>query len=375
MLTPEKQAVLAQKAAAIEAGERRLKYDWIGEVSLSASATENKGSGSEESRLNQQAGVNFSQDLFRSGGITGSIRYAREWAALERLTLEQTGNGYLQQLALALLQYEQDRLRLLQNEHQLKNSEIALFLKQRQYEAGAADVTELNDALRSRNTLQKARLELKNTEAARRLEVAKLTPLSPEAIALPVYAEVSKNDYLARHIATLQAQLQGRIAQTQQTLTQANYLPTLSATASYGYLQNEGFDPTDSYSAGIRLSMPLSFTAKSSIEEKRAEALRAASLAASTRLEAEALYDQAAGTLKSTQESIALLGENIGLYDQLIAVTTRAVAAGERSRYDLQTLENTRAADAYEIRLNEIALQIERAKIHYAMSRAKETHE
>lgn len=372
MLTPEKRAVLAQKAAAIEAGERRLKYDWVGELSLSASATESKGAGSDESALSQQAGIGFSQDLFRSGGITGSIRYASQWARIERLALEQEQNGYLEALASMRLQYEQDRLRLLQNEHQLKNSEITLFIKRQQYEAGETDITQLNDALRERNALQKTRLELKNTLANRRLELAKLTLLDPESIALPFYDRPEKETFLNRHLPTRLALAQSDAATTQQGLTASSYLPTLSATANYGYQQNEGFAADgDSYSAGLRLVMPLSFTAKAAWQEKRAEALRARSWAQAAKEEAAAFYDQSAGTLANTQERIALLKENIRLYDQLIVVTDRAVQSGERSRYDLQMLENTRAIDDYEIRIHEIALLSERAKLYFAMTQSK----
>ncbi|MGE4294133.1 MAG: TolC family protein [Campylobacterales bacterium] len=376
MLTPEKQAVLAQKAAAIEAGERRLKYDWVGEVSLSASATESKGAGSNESTLSQQAGASFAQDLFRSGGITASIRYADEWARAERLALEQTTNGYLQELALARLGYEQDRIRLEQNDRRLENSEIALFLKRRQYEAGEADITQLNDALRERNTLQKARVELQAALRNRRLELGRLTPLEPEAIALPVYAPLTQETFTDRHLASRLAQAQSRMAKTQQAISAAGYLPALSATASVDYRQSEGLSADgESYSAGLRLSMPLSLTATAAVQEKKAEALRTRSLAQDAKLAAAALYDQTAATIAALEEGRALLGKNIALYDELIAVTDRAVRSGERSRYDLQTLQNTRAIDNDEIRLSDLAIRIEQAKLHYALTWTKASHE
>lgn len=370
-LTEEKQELIRQKARAIEAGESRAKYDWIGSFSLGASVTENSVSGSNDTKRSEQASINFTQDLFRSGGITGSIDSAKRVANLSRLQLENELFGYLSNLAVLRINYEIDNLKLLQNEKQLKNSEITLFIKKRQYEVGIADITQLNDAIRDKNNVQNLRVNLENSRANRELEISKLSRLNPKDIELPKYESVDRDFFVQNSFSLLIAKEQERIAQADKTITTSNYLPTLSANAKYGYQKNEGFAGDDFYSYGLSFVMPLKFTAFSAVEEKKAEALKAFSNIQSVLQESGAQYDQIVDLFASKMRSIELLQENIVLYDELIKITKQSVLVGEKSKFDLEMLENSREIDNIEIKINELLLDIEKAKLFYMISQKK----
>ena len=230
------------------------------------------------------------------------------------------------------------------------------------------DITELNDALMNRNSVQNTRLELQNTLASRRQELAKLTPLDPETIPLPGFAPIAKESYLQRHLALNLARAQESMARAQAGITRSSALPTLTFNADYGYQQKDGehLDP-DSYSVGLRLSLPFSVTATAATEEKRAQALQRELEASQALLEAEATYTQTQTTIANLQERIGVLEENIRLYEKLISVAEAGVKSGYRNAYDLQTLQNTRAVDRLEIRLSELAIRIEQARLFYAL--------
>ncbi|GHV03904.1 hypothetical protein AGMMS50229_04110 [Campylobacterota bacterium] len=350
----------------IEAGRKRQKYDFLGEVRLSGSISENRNDPLDQWRRTDQATVSFSQDIFRSGGIIASMDYADLWAAAEILRLRSEINGYLLTLSTALLQAAQDRLRLEQNDLSIKNSEITLLIKQTQYQVGEADITQLNDAIQNRNTLNRTKLDLKNTLTNRYQEIAKISWIDPETFAVPHYPAIDENEFLQKNIKALSAKYNTKIASTQHTLTRSNYLPTIALNASYGRQKAENSDTADSMSYGVQITVPLSFTSFSSVEEKRADSLKKASDERTAYLEAKKVWLQSQNTMKSTEESIKILRENILLFDSLINATSAQVKTGSASRFDLDMLNNSKRIDEIEIELNKIAIEIERAKLFYA---------
>ncbi|MDR3347088.1 MAG: TolC family protein [Helicobacteraceae bacterium] len=367
-LSEEIQSAIAHKEASIEAGRKRLKYDFLGEARLSGSITQNKGVGATDWEKNEQASANFSQDIFRSGGISASMRHAEYWAQAERIRVAEEINGYLRQLATLILQARQDQIRLRQNDLGIKNAEIALLIKQRQYEVGEADITQLNDALQTKNNLQKTRLELKSQYLTRLDEIAKLSPLEPESIPLAPFAPITRAEYEARSLAMRLAKAQSMIAKEQHSITTSSYLPTLSASAGISHTRSDMIDG-ESYNYGVTLSMPLSFTEGWAIEEKKLESLRANSQERATAQEVRRTYAQSLNAIDAIEGNIEVSRQNITLYDSLIAVANAQVNSGDRSRYDLQTLENSRQSDLLEIELSNIAIQIELAKLHYAIDK------
>jgi len=60
------------------------------------------------------------------------------------------------------------------------------------------------------------------------------------------------------------------------------------------------------------------------------------------------------------------------LYDDLIKAIQAGVNAGVKTGYDLQTLKNTKSIEELEITINEINIQLELAKLHFAITPSKE---
>ncbi|MDR0747510.1 MAG: TolC family protein [Helicobacteraceae bacterium] len=367
-LSDDIQSAIASKEAAIEAGRKRQKYDFVGDFRLSGSATQSKTVGAGDWSGSEQIGASFSQDIFRSGGIIASIDYAELSALSARLQLIQERNGHLQSLATLLLQSKQDEIRLRQNELNAKNAEIALLIKQRQYEAGEADITQLNDALQTKNNLRKTRLDLENQRLSRLEDIAKLTPLKPEAIPLAPFEQIDQGEFVENSISAKLAKVQSQSAKVQQTITVSSYLPSISASAGVSRSYADTGD-RESYNYGLSLSMPISLTEGWAIEEKKLEALRAQSQERTTIEEVKRAYAQSKSAIETTQKNVEVSKENIALYDSLINVTRAQAQSGSVSLFDLQTLENSRESDRLEIESNQIAVQIELAKLYYAIDK------
>ena len=87
--------------------------------------------------------------------------------------------------------------------------------------------------------------------------------------------------------------------------------------------------------------------------------------------EEDAYYDQIKANIDAYREYIALTKENLTLYDELMQATEAGVKTGFRPGYDLETLKNTKQVDEYEIKINELSIQLELVKLHYL---TKEAH-
>lgn len=375
-LLQSKTQMLEEKQERIDSGAEALRYDWISPLQLSLSHNEQKGVGDDGFEGVSQASASFSQDLFRSGGIYHAIRYADDKHAYERLGLEQERDGYLSSLYGALTDYRLLQLQCTQAEYLLKNQEIAVVIKRSLYETGGADVTELNDALMERNAQQKSLLELQNSRDDARLELARYSDADPDTLPLPQFVPVDRDTYGSGNYDLALARYETRVAEESYKVTRAGYLPALALGGSATYTRygdaSRAADEGASYSVGLTLSMPLAYNASASVEEKRRDALLLEATASDTRLESLLSYDRSANALRRYEKEIAIAESDLQLYDALIETARKGVETGYRSGYDLQTLQNSRAAAALDVEIGRLRIVAEQLKLYYATA-AKET--
>lgn len=378
LLSPEKQRYYEHQQRQINAGYEKLYYDWLSPINLKASGIYEKSavSGMYDSRQNFSAGI--AQDLFRSGGITYSIGYAKTKKETDIIGLQRDIAGINQQLINAVLNYQKNALLLEQSEIKLKNSQIEIFLKRKQYEAGDIDITLLNNALMNQSSELKNNTSIRFTLAQQRLEAAKLSDYPIESIKLPVFTLSQKEDFLNEGWNIRYARLLSQSTAQQYGQTKSSYLPKLTFIADTGIqrLNSYKFSASDYhgnfYDMGLQLSMPLTYNASAAVQEIESTYLKQQADAADIKRQMDAQYEQSLARIESYQQVIAITNENLKFYDELIGATKAAVDAGYKAGYDLKTLQNTKAIEELEIRINEINLQIELASLHYMMHHPQE---
>jgi len=118
--------------------------------------------------------------------------------------------------------------------------------------------------------------------------------------------------------------------------------------------------------------MPLVYNASATIQEAQATYLKEAAKTADKKRELNAQYAQVFEKIQSYRDTIAITSKNLILYDELIGILQAGVNAGTKTGYDLQTLKNTKAIEELEIKINEINIQIEFAKLHFSLHPSKE---
>lgn len=376
LLSGEKQEILRQQQSIYESEYEKLRTNWISPINLIGNYTFNKsamGSNSDTESIS----ASFSQDIFRSGGITYQIAYAGANKEAKTILHQQSIANLNLQLFNALLNYEKSRYQLEQSAKRIANYEIEVFIKRQQFDAGKTDITELNNALMNKSSELKTHASLKYALIVQRQEITKLSNIDPDTFALPRFDLVEKEKYLSNQWDIQYANTQSKTLSYLYEVTKSNYLPSVAVNGSIGYQNYNSNDAATSYdghyyNGGLSLTLPFTYNASATVQEARATYLQEAAAIADKRRELESDYAQSIALIDSYHETIKLISENLKLYDELINATQAGVDAGMKTGYDLQTLTNTKTIEELEIAINKINIQILLAQLHFALNPSKE---
>ncbi|MDD4854823.1 MAG: TolC family protein [Sulfuricurvum sp.] len=378
LLSNEKQTLLQQQQNVYDSQHEKLRTNWIAPINLNASYEYDKSALGDYHSDMKSTSVSVSQDIFRSGGITYQIDYADANMRTNSVLLNKQIAALNQQLFTALLNLQKSLLQLEQSKLRLDNKEIEIFIRRHLYDVGKADITELNNALMTKSTELKTYATAKYTISEQRFEITKVSNIDPENFPIPHFELILKEDFLQNQFDVQYARAQTNTLAKLYDVTRTNYLPSLAFNGNIGYRsyapkELSGSYRGDYYSAGLSLTLPLVYNASSTVQEAKASYLQELAATADKRRELEATYRQSLEKIESYREYITITANNLFLYDDLIQATQAGVDAGTKTGYDLQTLKNSKKVEELEIKINEINIQIELAKLYFSLKTSKDT--
>lgn len=370
-LRVDKKNILDEKQKNIKAGAKAQRYEWLSPINLSASHTKQHSQRTGESAISQLS-ASFSQELFRSGGIYYTIKYADDKYGYDALMLGQQYNNYQKEIILSALRIKKYELQSKQSQYLIENKKITLFLKQTQYELGDIDVTLLNDALREKNSEQTNYVLLQESLEKEKLELEKYTEIPAKAIVIPSFSLVDEQTYRTNNYNIAAAKYQNRVTYDSYKIGKAEYLPSVkfNAQATYSKYDSGAVILNQNgtlYSAGLVLNIPLDYNAFASTEEKHTAYLQQKAQSNDIQTEELLEYKKTLLTIKRYQDVNKILQENLELYNKLQKITKKAFETGYKTGYDLQVLNNSIKAAELEIQVNKINMQLELATLHFAV--------
>jgi outer membrane protein len=372
LLRVNKQEIIKAQKQEIEANSQKTKYDWIAPINLSSSYTKSDT----QDDFVSDSSISLNQDIFRSGGIMYKIDYANVKRENSLASLASQNTSLYKELFTGLLQLKKLKLIEKQTHFNLLNAEIEVFLKTQQYKAGDLDITELNRALRDKNSILKSELTAKQNIIEREIELKKLTDKDLSSIEIPKFELIDKKSYEEANYNLLVANLNTELSDKAYKVTRSSYLPTLSVNAAYGYTDNPNINYDDDYYRyGLRLSMPLSFNYSSTLEESRAAYLQDKLQIQEDKIDVMSLYDVTLSKIKNYEDYKLITQNNIELYSDLMEIVKQALKSGMKTGYDLKTLQNTTQADKLELEINDINIQLELAELIFATKMGENYYE
>ena len=366
-LSEQKTELLKLKREKIIQDGESAKNSWISPVILSTTVNKNK-SQNLESQINN-AGLDWNQDLFRSGGILQSIAQAEYSKDVYLLGVSIEEATYLKQIYKLYTQILRDRLVYKQSELSLKNRNIDLFIIKAKYQVGSADISELNRITIDKDTVRTNLITLKNTLKNEEYELKKLMGnVNSDTITFVDIPLVSKEDYIKFHLELLQYSQKEKRDEAISGVARSTYLPKLTFVSSLGYTkfssQLNNYQGND-YSYGAVVSMPLDINRNAVVESSRLQLLQTQTAQLDRKLELEKEYEMHIGTIADYGEKIAVAKEMVEMYEELYNATSAQVKAGYKSTYDLESLKNSVEIQKYEREIHNKNILIEKISLYF----------
>ena len=344
------------------------KNSWISPLILSASINKNRSSLDRQSET-KNAGIGWSQDLFRSGGIYYTIEQAKASGHANMLDVDIQETSYLKEIYTLKSQVDRDNLKFQQNELTLNNRDIDLFIIKAKYKVGSADISELNRATLDRDRARTDLIVIKNLLRNEKFGLKKLIEDAPlETLSLIDVPLISKEEYIRNHLEFLRYKAQDESDDAQWKRTRASYLPKLTFNGSLGYREYSG-DFGDSsgedYLYGVVLSMPLDINTKAAVESDRLKLMQTRTAQSDRRLELEEEYAMRFSTVSDYEEKISMADEMLLMYMDLYSFTDKQVKSGFKSEFELESLGNSVEIQKLEKELQNYNIMIEKIALYF----------
>ena len=360
ILSNTKQEIIKLKQEQIKEKEQSNKYDWVSDIDLNASITNDQ----DDTRTNDY-NLSISQEIFNFGGISSQMDYAQQLKEMESLDLDISTKEDLNTLFTFLLDTKINDINLQQNILNLKNSEIDIRNKKSEYKAGELGISDLNDAIMTKNELSDAQKELKLSKLVNINSIKKYTNKNYKEIKIPNVKLMTKDIYLENANSLNYAELGIQTNNSLYKIKKSDYLPSLSLTGKYGYQDSNDIQGDDYYNYGVQISMPLSYTASNDIEQTKLDYLISKKEKDDELVNSQATYDEAVLTIKNYEDRIKLAIEDIKLYDELLVVNQEEYKAGYKTIDDVQTLENSKKIRQLDIKQYELNIQKEILALYF----------
>lgn len=354
LLSALKQQKLEIDRKKIELESDNLKFNWINQIIGSYSTTrfdERRGADSSST-----LSITFDQPIFKSGGIYFAIQYAGANREFLRLSATLNEQNLIKDVISTWLDIKKFDLRIESQKFLLENAKIDVMRKQEQYESGFLDSSFLNQAVLSKNQLEKSLIDLESLRYSALMRFNSLSDLDYLKITPPVFNMVDKDSFIENSSTLREQNININRAKYLKRMTISSYLPTVSINAGY-YDTKSSID--DAYSQiGLRVSIPLlDINRGRTIEIRQLEYLKSKITLQDSRLEETNRYQDFMKKIERLNKKVDISINSVKLYDSLLLSTQELFEAGEKTIYDVQTLSNSKQTIILEKQMYEIDIQ------------------
>ena len=368
ILTPLKQQILKAKKENVFNTELYNKTSLLGGITLSGTSTTDQ-----DDYTTNKFAISYSQDLFQFGGLWFSYSYANSYSQYQELGIDVTESGYLKSAYTTALSMLINDLTIEQTQLRIENAKIEIKTKTDLYKVGQADISDLNNAIMSKNSYFGTLLDLKQSKITYLATLKEYTNLSYKEITFPNIELIDKDKYIASSLSILQQQAYADTLRYTKYVNTTSLFPKLSFTYSYANTdyENPSYSSSngDSYSYMFTLSMPINISSYINRTKSSVESLIAEEQLEDERISEQLAYELSENNIKNYQEKLKLAQEDVELYTTMVELTSKEVEGGFKSSLDLETLQNTKRIRELDIQINELKIKKELISLYYGIKR------
>ena len=307
--------------------------------------------------------ISIDQPVFKSGGIYRAIKYAisKRGESLISVKLKRNEliaaaikNGYL----LKRVDYQIEKQLLL-----IKNAKINVRVKKEAYLSGELDSTFLDNAIIEKNRLELALCDMRQSREDIYKNYRDLVDFN---FTLPRFSLVKREEFFKKNLDISRLKMAKKAYREYKYMTISRYLPSLSLFGNYNYQNSQGsqfmpsFEYKDSfYTYGFHISMPLfDINSFKNIELAKLNYLKSSLQLLDKKREEKNLFRAIFKKLGHIDKKISLTYEDLKLYSSLLNQTKELFKAGEKTKYDVMTMQNSLNSRRLDLKIFDMDRQI-----------------
>ncbi len=319
-----------------------LKFDWINPITGSYSHT--ISTQTSPSQTIDNLSISLNQPIFRSGGIYYAIKYANANREFLKFATSLSEKSLLFNAYTILLNLKNLNLSIKKQKLLIKNAVINITVKKEQYLKGLIDSSFLDNAIFNKNSLDIGLLNMQSSKVDLEKQFKVISSLNYKTIKLPHLKLLNLSKFLKSNLV-----LKDSMANIKQTnylkkMTISKYLPTVSLFANYNSSRISYIGTVhDSYKQyGINISMPLfDINRGKNIQLQKLKYLKSKLEMIDKKHQEKELYKSIVEKIKIYHKKIALAKKQEHLYASLLSSTKDLYKAGEKTVYDVDTMQNS----------------------------------
>ena len=342
-----------------------LEFDWVNPVNFSYSHS--KSDIYTSTQTSDSLSISLNQPIFRSGGIYYAIKYAKANREFLKLTTSLKEKSLLTSAFTTLLSLKNIDLQIKKQKLLIENAKIDITRKKEQYLSGVLDSSFLDNAVLSKNKLEISLLDMKSTKADLLKTFHTLSSLDYRKVDLPHLKLINLQSYIKNNLVIKNAEADINQQNYLKKMTISNYLPKVSLFANYNHSRTKDFGvQNNSYKKyGINISMPLfDINRGKNIELQKLKYLRGKLNAIDKKNSEKELYKAIVKKIELYRKKISLAKEEEGLYASLLKTTKDLYNSGEKTIFDVQTMQNSLNSTVLDKKIYKNNLDIELFKLY-----------
>ncbi len=345
----------------------KVRDSWIAPLQLNYRY--NRSNPYDNKQTSKNASISMNQPIFRSGGIYYGIKFATASKKYKDLSIKMQKRKLIKDAIDLLIQIKQVEFQIAKQTKQVENSKIKLEQNKQEYLSGQLESGFLDNAIIQLNLVKQTLFDLESNKQKLISRFKALSDIDYKTAYIPHLREISKEDFLRYNILLRLYRSEEEKNRYFKNVTIAKYLPSFNLIVSYNRdeLNNPSFagtpvsspPPTNYYSYGFNISMPLDLNTFRDIESTKIDQLKSNVMIEDKKRELLSLYEQVQENLKTIDNKIMLAQENLEIYDKLLADTTKLYNAGYKTKSDVDLLQNSADMARLDVRIFEIEKQRE----------------
>lgn len=361
ILSKTQKDILKTKEKIIHEDRKIDEKSWLSNMNLNLSIDENS-----DDITNKTISLNYEQNIFKFGGIGYMIDLAKVKEQYNLLKLNMDYKDFLNKIFTTVLSIKIQELNIKKIKLKLKNQNIAIKIKQDEYNKGETNIVTLNDKIIAKSSLEEELINQQITFIKSVDELKKYSNISYDEIKTPSMETIELKNYMKNSDIINLANKNMKIAELNYKIKKRDFLPKLYFTFGGGYKDiDDSKNDGKYYSYGLKISMPLDFSFSNKIEKTRLNLLLSNQEKEQSKIDEKIEFKKISQDIEKYKNLINIALNDIKLYAQLLDITKQEYRAGYKAKEDVEILSNTKKTRELDIKLYNLYLNQQVLKYYY----------